>query len=332
MSAAGAAPVRAAGPAPVSATGAAPLRPAGAVLGVDVGGTGIKARRTDADGTVLGETRVPTPRDDHDAVRLAGVVADLVETALAHGPLDAVGLVTPGVVDESTGRVVLAVNLGWRDVPVRDAVRDELTRRGVDLPVAFGHDVRAGALAETGVGAGAALRRGSVAFVPVGTGLASALIVDGAVVPGDGWAGEIGQVRITSGPLAGLRVEEIASAGGVARRSGSPTAHDAMLRVQSGDPLATRVWDECVSVLADALVWTTAVAGCHTVIVGGGLAESGALLFDPLTSAVADRTAGLRTPAVIPARHGDAAGAIGAALLARRAQLGPDASQHRVIV
>lgn len=331
----------------MSAAGAMPLPAPGAVLGVDVGGTSIKARRTDADGTVLGETRLPTPRDDHDAARLAGVVADLAETALAHGPLDAVGLVTPGVVDESTGRVVLAVNLGWRDVPVRDAVRDELARRGLRVPVAFGHDVRAGALAETtqgaavtganaradaGGGAGAGLLRGSVAFVPVGTGLASALVVDGAVVPGDGWAGEIGQVRITSGPHAGLRVEEIASAGGVARRSGSASAHEAMLRVRSGDPAATRVWDECVDVLADALVWTTAVAGCHTIIVGGGLAESGALLFDPLTSAVADRTAGLRTPAIVPARHGDAAGAIGAALLARRAGLASDSSRHEVSV
>ena len=329
----------------MSAAGAMPLPAPGAVLGVDVGGTSIKARRTDADGTVLGETRLPTPRDDHDAARLAGVVADLTETALAHGPLDAVGLVTPGVVNESTGRVVLAVNLGWRDVPVRDAVRDALARRGLRVPVAFGHDVRAGALAETtqgaavtganasvGARAGAVLRRGSVAFVTVGTGLASALVVDGAVVPGDGWAGEIGQVRITSGPHAGLRVEEIASAGGVARRSGSASAHEAMLRVRSGDPAATRVWDECVDVLADALVWTTAVAGCHTIIVGGGLAESGALLFDPLTSAVADRTAGLRTPAIVPARHGDAAGAIGAALLARRAGLASDSSRHEVSV
>jgi glucokinase len=329
----------------MSAAGAVPLPAPGAVLGVDVGGTAIKARRTDADGIVLGETRLPTPRDDHDATRLAGVVADLAETALAHGPLDAVGLVTPGVVDESTGRVVLAVNLGWRDVPVRDAVRDELARRGLRVPVAFGHDVRAGALAETtqgaavtganasaGARAGAVLRRGSVAFVPVGTGLASALVVDGAVVPGDGWAGEIGQVRITSGPHAGLRVEEIASAGGVARRSGSASAREAMLRVRSGDPTATRVWDECVDVLADALVWTTAVAGCHTIIVGGGLAESGALLFDPLTSAVAERTAGLRTPAIVPARHGDAAGAIGAALLARRAGLASDSSRHEVSV
>lgn len=153
--------------------------------------------------------------------------------------------------------------------------------------------------------------------MPVGTGLASALVVDGAVVSGGGWAGEIGQVRIQAGPHAGHRVEEIASAGGVARRSGVPSAHAAMLLVRQGNPAARAVWDDCVAVLADALAWTTAVAGVHTIIVGGGLAESGPLLLDPLRDAVSERLQGVRVPVIVPARHGDAAGAIGAGLLAR---------------
>jgi glucokinase len=291
---------------------------AGAVLGIDVGGTGIKARLTEADGLVLDETRVPTPRDDPDALELAAVVADLAARAHEHGALDAIGLVTPGVVDEGAGTVVLAVNLGWHDVPVRERLRTALSDRGIDVPVAFGHDVRAGALAET-TGTDTIQTKGSVAFVPVGTGLASALVVDGVVVPGDGWAGEIGQVRIPAGPHAGLRVEEVASAGGVARRSGTVSAHEAMLRVRAGDPVAATAWDDCVAVLADALVWTTVVAGCHTIVVGGGLAESGPLLFEPLEAAVSERLAGLRVPRLVPARHGDASGAIGAGLLARRA-------------
>ncbi|MFJ3384854.1 MULTISPECIES: ROK family protein [unclassified Curtobacterium] len=294
----------------------------GVVLGVDVGGTGIKARLTDAAGTVLAEQRVPTPQGDPTAEQLATTVARLVVSAVrtvqgdgaAGTTLDAVGVVVPGVVDEAAGRSVLAVNLGWQDVPVREHVRTALAAHGVDVPVAFGHDVRAGALAET---RSPALDVGSVAFVPVGTGLASALVVDGTVVSGGGWAGEVGQVRITHGPHAGLRVEEIASASAVARRTGTASAHAAMLRVRAGDPAAEAVWTDCVDVLADTLAWISAVAGCHTVVVGGGLAESGPLLFDPLRVAVAERLVGLRVPAVVPARHGDAAGAIGAGLLAR---------------
>ncbi|MCM3521128.1 ROK family protein [Curtobacterium sp. P97] len=317
----------------------------GAALGIDVGGTTIKVRLVADDGRVLEEQRVPTPRDDPQATALAELVATLGQRARTVArrrgtELGAIGLVVPGVVDEDAGRSVLSVNLGWRDVPVRARVDDALRAAGVDaVPLAFGHDVRAGALAEVraaGPGAApggllatdidtdtdtlAALGRGTVAFVPVGTGLASALVVDGRVVPGGGWAGEIGQVRIRDGAHAGLRVEEVASAGAVARRSGAPSAHDAMLRVLDGDPVARRAWDDCVDVLADTLAWLTAVAGCHTLIVGGGLAQSGPLLFDPLRAAVADRLAGVRLPELVGARHGDAAGAIGAVLLARQAQ------------
>ncbi|WIE75845.1 ROK family protein [Curtobacterium sp. MCSS17_007] len=299
----------------------------GAVLGIDVGGTSIKVRLVADDGQVLEEQRVPTPRDDPQAAALAGLVATLGQRAgtvarqLGTG-LGAIGLVVPGVVDEDAGRSVLAVNLGWRDVPVRARVADALRAAGIDaVPLAFGHDVRAGALAEVDAAdPAAALGHGTVAFVPVGTGLASALVVDGRLVPGGGWAGEIGQVRIRNGAHAGLRVEEVASAGAVARRSGAPSAHDAMLRVVAGDPEARRVWDDCVEVLADTLSWLTAVAGCHTVVVGGGLARSGPLLFDPLRAAVADRLTGVRLPELVGARHGDAAGAIGAVLLARQAR------------
>lgn len=307
----------------------------GAVLGIDVGGTSVKVRLVADDGRVLEEQRVPTPRDDAEATALAEVVAALGQRARTaarqHGTdLGAIGLVVPGVVDEDAGRSVLSVNLGWRDVPVRARVAEALRAAGVDaVPLAFGHDVRAGALAEVHAAApaadpatdpAAALGSGTVAFVPVGTGLASALVVGGRVVPGGGWAGEIGQVRIRDGAHAGLRVEEVASAGAVARRSGAPSAHDAMLRLVAGDPVARRAWDDCVEVLADSLAWLTAAAGCHTLIVGGGLAQSGPLLFDPLRSAVADRLTGVRVPDLVGARHGDAAGAIGAVLLARQAR------------
>ncbi|UBQ02794.1 ROK family protein [Curtobacterium sp. TXMA1] len=296
------------------------------VLGIDVGGTSIKVRLAADDGRVLEEQRVPTPRDDPEATALADLVAGLAVGARATArragrDLDAVGLVVPGVVDETSGRSVLSVNLGWRDVPVRDRVTRTLHDAGIDVPLAFGHDVRAGALAEVrSEAADPALGHGTVAFVPVGTGLASALVVDGAVVPGGGWAGEVGQVRIRDGVHAGLRIEEVASAGAVARRSGAPSAHDTVLRVVAGDPVARAVWDDCVEVLADTLAWLTAVAGCHTVIVGGGLARSGPLLFDPLRAAVADRLTGVRLPELVGARHGDAAGAIGAVLLGRQAR------------
>ncbi|MBK0296551.1 ROK family protein, partial [Bacillus sp. S34] len=88
-------------------------------------------------------------------VALAAVTAlvdQLAASATASGrSLSGIGLCSPGLVDAERGRVALAVNLGWRDLPVRDRVRTELARRGIDVPLAFGHDVRAGGRRDGGV-------------------------------------------------------------------------------------------------------------------------------------------------------------------------------------
>ena len=98
----------------------------------------------------------------------------------------------------------------------------------------FGHDVRAGGLAE--ILTLPDLRPDSVTvFVPIGTGLAAA-IVGRAVLTGHGWAGEIGQLVFPWGPHAGKRIEQVASASAVARRVGVPGAAEAVAMVAAGDP------------------------------------------------------------------------------------------------
>ena len=283
------------------------------VLGIDVGGTSIKARLVDPDDTVVAEWREPTPTGDADAAQTVALIADLVDRARALGPVAAVGLAIPGIVDETTGTSVHAVNLGWHGLPVRD-----LVAAAVGLPLAFGQDVRVGALAESTTGAAAGVR-GTVAFVPVGTGLAAAIVVDGVPLVAGGWAGETGQVVIAHGAHSGRRVEEIASAGGIARRLGVTDARSAAALVRGGDPVASVVWQEAVDHLADSLVWIAAVAAPTTIVVGGGLAEAGALLFDPLNTAVDARIGLMRRPAIVRASHGEAAAVIGATYLARTA-------------
>ena len=281
------------------------------VLGIDVGGTSIKARLVDADHTVVGEWREATPGGDSDAARTVALIAELVDRASALGRVDAVGLAIPGIVDETTGTSVHAVNLGWHDLPVR-----ALVAAAIDLPLAFGQDVRVGALAESTTGAAAGMP-GTVAFVPVGTGLAAAVIVDGIPLVAGGWAGETGQVVIVHGAHSGRRVEEIASAGAIAKRLGVTNARRAAELVRGGDPVASEVWQEAVDVLADSLVWMAAVAAPSVIVIGGGLAESGALLFEPLNRALDARIGAMRRPLILPAAHGDAAAVIGATYLAR---------------
>ena len=290
--------------------------PGAAVLGIDVGGTTVKARLVSGDDSVLAEWREPTPADDPTASLTVSLVAELVARATAIAPVGAVGLAVPGIVDDAEGVAVRAVNLGWRDVPLRALAERALGDRTLDVPLAFAQDVRAGALAEATSGAAGGVD-GPVVFVPVGTGLAAAIIIDGAPLVSGGWAGEIGQLVIQHGPHAGRRVEEIASAGGIARRLGLADARAAAGLVRGGDPAASAVWSDAVDVLADSLAWLAAVVAPTTIVVGGGLAEAGDLLFSPLALALDSRLGIVRRPDLVRAVHGEAAATVGAVLLAR---------------
>ncbi|MGK9147804.1 ROK family protein [Plantibacter flavus] len=283
-----------------------------AVLGIDVGGTGIKAALTAVDGTVLASWREPTPIGDPSGERTRDVVVGLVTAAGAVSPPQAVGVVVPGVVDEDRGVCVHAVNLGWRDLAF-----PELLRPALDIPLAFGQDVRAGALAEAVSGAAAGMD-GTIAFVPVGTGLASALVIDGVPFAGGGWAGEIGQRVLREGPYRGLRVEQVASAGGIARLAGAADAKTVAAAALRGESEAVRIWEAAVDALAEALAGITVVAAPTAIVVGGGLALAGELLFGPLEQGLRERLEVVRVPRVLPALHGDEAATVGAGILARR--------------
>ncbi|WFE30701.1 ROK family protein [Solwaraspora sp. WMMD791] len=299
------------------------------VVALDVGGTGIKAALVGAaDRTVRHTERRPTgaargPAAVIDTIgEFAGALAD---TARADGLVPiGVGVVVPGVVDETTGVAVWSANVGFRDVPLRDLVA---ARTG--LPTALGHDVRAGGIAEARVGAGQGCRH--VLFVAVGTGIAAAAIVDGTGYPGaHGAAGELGHVVVRpAGPVCGCGqtgcLEAVASAAAVARRyaerTGTPggdTAGAAAVarRAASGDPVAAQVWAEAVDALADGLLIGQAMYDPAVVVLGGGLAEAGDQLLTPLAAAMRQRATFHRMPRLVRAALGDEAGCLGAALLA----------------
>ncbi len=278
-----------------------------AVVGVDVGGTTIKALLVER-GAVTAERRASTPSPDPTGELVAAAVGEVVR-ALGGAPA-AIGVVVPGVVDEARGVAVRSANVGFHDAALQD-----LLQRALSRPVAFGHDVRAGALAEARTGAAAGVS-GTVVFVPIGTGIAAATLIEGVPVVSGGWAGEIGQLPIAAGEHEGRRMEEVASAAAIARAAGEPDAEAVARRVAAGDPDATAVWTEAVDLLAMSLAGMTATVAPDVIIVGGGLAASGDLLLDPLASALASRLPGLRMPRLVAAHHGDLAAALGAAMMA----------------
>jgi glucokinase len=300
------------------------------VIGVDVGGTTIKAvlgvRGKGECGreviSVVEERRRPTPLPGDDmGARVVGAVVEVIETLRSRSPNPVIGagLVLPGIVDEVRGRAVESANLGLWDVAVRASVQDR-----VGLPIAFGHDVRAGGLAEARLGAAVGLH--NVVFVPIGTGISAAIQIDGRIYTGSGYAGELGHVdighteRCACGRIGCL--EAVASGAAIRRRyeerSGSRAggAEDVIARSAAGDRHAVLVWGEALSALASALAWVFMVLAPEAVVLGGGLSEAGGALFAPL----ADQTKALlrfgRQPRLLRASLGYRSGCLGAALLA----------------
>ncbi|MDP9824488.1 ROK family protein [Kineosporia succinea] len=277
-------------------------------VGIDVGGTSVKGVLLGDDGSILAVHRLPTPSPDPTGKGVVETVA-AVRDALTGDHALPVGVALPGVVDEDHGLAVVSVNLGWRDLPMRDLLSERL---GVN--VALSHDVRAGGVAEARTGAAQGVD-GVVAFLPVGTGIAAAVLIDGKPLVSGGWAGEIGQLLITSGDFAGQRLEEVASARATALRAGVASARDVASAAARGSETSQQVWNETVTVLADALAGLSATVAPSVIVIGGGLALAGRQLIEPLSTELARRLPGLRLPELVAAAHGDAAAAVGAALL-----------------
>lgn len=292
-----------------------------AVVGIDVGGTRIKSALVTPDGQVLAEAVRPTPDKVGDQLGEVAAEAVVELTARVDEAVDllAVGVAVPGLVDDVTGIGVWSANLGWRDLDLRGSVAAH-----VDVPVAIGHDVRSGLLAEHRLGA--AREADNVLFVPLGTGLASAILCRGQLVTGSLWTGEIGHIVVVpDGPLCacGQRgcLEALSSAGAIGRRWSEATglvgdAEEVARRAEAGEPEARRIWQEAIDALAIMVAPVVAAAGTELVLIGGGLVHAGDTLLQPLRTALTARLGGRDDVAVRGAALGDRAGSLGAATIA----------------
>jgi glucokinase len=301
------------------------------VIALDIGGTRIKAGVVDADSRVrIGRTIDTGRADGPDAVaeRLLDLMDELAAGA-RQGGLDpvAAGIAMPGIIDEQAGRVVFSANVGWRDFPLGDHLAER-----TDLPAAIGHDVRAGGLAEAVLGAGRG--ESDQLFLPIGTGIAGAMIMDGRPYSGGGYAGEIGHMRIDPlGPACGCGargcLETVAAASAIAARyaarqkrgdgDGVTSAETVAERAAAGEPLAMEIWREAVDGLATALLAYVSICAPRLIVIGGGLAECGEVLLAPLRAEVSARLTFQRPPRIVRAGLGDRAGLLGAGLLAWQA-------------
>lgn len=294
-----------------------------AVLAIDVGGTTMKGAVVTPDGRAVRSGTRPTLTAD-DAV---GAVVDYLRALAGDAHelgLEVVGagVVTPGIIDERSGTVLYASNLGWRDVPLR-----ALLTEATGLPVVTGHDVRAAGLAEQHFGAARGID--DFVLVVIGTGVAAALATSGRPVTGTaGAAGEFGHIPVVPGgePCpCGQRgcLEVYASGAGLSRRYAARTGKDvpaaSVVARLDTDPVAREVWADAVRALALGLTTATLLLDPAVLLLGGGFTNAGEALLRPLRTVLQEGLAWRAAPPILMAELGDEAGRIGAATLAFRA-------------
>jgi glucokinase len=295
----------------------------GVVIGIDVGGTSVKGGIFDTDGTPLQNRSAPSPAEGGASLLLT--VQQLINYFHAYAkdrdlsPIG-VGVVVPGIIDKTGGRVCFASNLAWENLNLADDLK-----LSTGLPVTVGHDVRSASLAEQFVGGAKGLS--DFILVTLGTGISCAITTEGVTNAGVvGAAGELGHIPIVpDGELCvcGQRgcLEIYASAAGIARRyraaGGDAFATTAAIAERVGtDPLATRVWGEGMTMLGLAIVTLTLLIDPAIIILGGGLSQAGELLTSPIISQVAHHLKWREPPLIRVSPLGPYSGRVGAAILA----------------
>ncbi|MFJ9692136.1 ROK family protein [Kitasatospora sp. NPDC101183] len=298
--------------------------PAPLYAAVDIGGTKIAGALVDPDGRLRHRLQLPTPAQAPAPEVLAVVhrVLDRLAATPDWPAVTALGIGSAGPVDLAGG-TVSPVNIpGWRRFPLvaRAAAHPAVAARA--LPVRLAGDGVAMAAAEHWQGA--ARGAANALCLVVSTGVGAGLVLDGAVRPGpSGNAGHLGHitVELDGEPCpCGSRgcLEGIASGTAIARRALAagwhPPGEDRTARAvaaaaEAGDGIALAAYDRAARALAAGIAATAALVDLDRVVVGGGVATAGDVLFEPLSRH-------LRAYAVLPYLDG---------LQLRRAELGTDA-------
>jgi glucokinase len=290
-------------------------------VGIDLGGTNIFGGLVDGTGKILTTTKRPTPVAEGPQGVFSAMKAMIRELLGQAGGRDVVGigLGIPGLLDRAKGMSVFSPNMKWQNVPVLS----EFTEFG--LPVDMDNDVRCHAIGELHFGAG----KGVLNFILItlGTGIGSGIVLDGQLYRGtSGVAGEIGHITLEpGGPQCGCGkqgcFEAIASGKNVGRRAKeagiAESARELFDKARAGDQAALALVDRVGYDLGRGISIYAHLMNPQRVIVGGGMAQAGDLLFEPMRRyAQAESMPGVRgSYDIVPAVFGDEAGVVGSAAL-----------------
>ncbi len=304
-------------------------------IGIDLGGTTVKAALCGEDGALLRRASIPTPTGDADALR-AGMkrmaLALCAEQSIAPAQVTSIGLGVPGSFEKASCTLRFGTNLGMNDVCFAQTFAPEFT-----CPVYLDNDANCAALGEAV--AGAAKQTKSMLMVTLGTGVGGGIVIGGRLYTGcNGIAGELGHMVIRRGgePCnCGRRgcLEAYCSAAALVRfaeralDAGRESSLAALPRplnakaicdaVDAGDVLARELFAEYCENLSCGLASLIDIFQPEKLVLGGGLAGYGEKLLAPLRRLTEPETfrADGRNTEIVIASLGNDAGLIGAAML-----------------
>lgn len=311
-------------------------------IGIDVGGTNVKIALVDKSGKIIYSNSVPTYAKmgyEYTVNNIKQAIKDLMkETNTTAKDIDGIGFDFPGQVDYKTGVVKLAPNIpGWVNVPIAQMIEEEF-----HIPTRIDNDVRCAALGEMKFGAGQGCE--NFVCITVGTGIGSGLVVNGQLVRGaSNAAGEIGHIKLqmkdglicgcgdtgcleayASGPSIVAMAQDYITGGKstkfremAAAEGGEITPYMVAKAAEAGDPVAKRIFAIVGEYIGIGLTSVINLLNPEKVIIGGGVAEAGDLLLDPIRKTIKERAMVVAGSAVeiVPAQLGNSAGVIGASML-----------------
>ncbi len=313
------------------------------VIAIDFGGTQIRAAVVDPGGDVRGLRFGETGAGDDPAAVLKRI-GDTAQEALDEADevasgCAAIGVAAPGPLDYETGAILRAPNIpGFENIGIAAPLSERFK-----LPTFLGNDANLAVLAEHEYGAGRGVN--NMVYVTVSTGVGAGILVNGELLLGStGNAGEVGHMTVdfhadvhTSGNIG--CVEQFGAGLGIARYAeellsqhpesplhaifkerGELSARDVAAAARAGDALAGTAWDRAVRALGAGFVSFIHVLNPSLIVVGGGVANAGDFLLDPLRAYVQKYgMPGFKEDLrIVPWTLGEKIGILGAAAWARR--------------
>ncbi len=303
-------------------------------IGIDFGGTTVKIGVVFQSHIIDQAPPIATQEFDGPSELISAIVQVVQDLQVRHPAIAAIGVGMPGFVNFQKGLVYGLTNVrGWESVSLKGILEGK-----IGLPVRVDNDANCMAYAEWKCGAGRGFDH--VVFISMGTGVGGAIIANGQMIRGARHgAGEIGQTSIDYQGRAGHygnlgALEDYVGNGEItARARDSYTAAGINMSLEQcspaglaaaadhGDPIAMAQWEEAGRMLATAAMNCCWLLNPEAIVIGGGVARAGELLFKPFKQHLFSQLSGPFKDhlMVLPAAFGHEAGTIGAAALALEA-------------